>query len=223
MPRRYILAPANPSLEPPMPRRNFLSRLFTFAAGGAVLAPATRALAAPSATSAYEPFIGEIAIVAFTFAPNGWALCNGQLLSIAQNSALFSLLGTFYGGNGTTTFALPNLQGRVPMHTGTRPGGGTLSLGQSGGAETHVLTTDQIPVHTHAMFGDAANGTSDSPTGLHAARNAAGIPGYGAGVGAPMAANAISATGAGQAHNTMPPFLALNFIIATQGIFPSRP
>lgn len=217
MPIRHVLAPANPNLEPPIARRNFLSRLFTFAAGGAVLAPASRALAAPAATSAYEPFVGEIAIVAFDFPPVGWALCNGQILSIAQNTALFSLIGTYYGGNGVNTFALPNLQGRVPIHQG-----GGFVIGQAGGEAVHLLTTAEVPAHTHALLGDTANGTSDTPAGLHPARNPAGIPAYGAGAGASMAADAIGATGGGTPHNNLPPYLTLNFIIALTGIYPSR-
>lgn len=218
MPRRFILAPANPNLEPPLPRRNFLSRIFAFAAGGAVLAPVSRAFAAPSSTSAYDPFLGEIAIVAFNFAPVGWALCQGQLLSISQNSALFSLLGTQYGGNGVTTFALPNLQGRVPIAFGAG-----YPIGSVGGEAVHVLTTTEIPAHAHALMADSANGTSGTPTGLHPARNPAGLPTYGAGAAAAMAANTIAATGGSQGHNNMQPYLSLNFIIATQGIYPSRP
>lgn len=215
---RFILAPANPNLVPPMPRRGFLSRLVAFAAGGAVLAPATRALAAPSATSAYEPFVGEISIVAFNFAPMGWAVCNGQLLAIPQNSALYSLLGTMYGGNGTTTFALPNLQGRVPLCMGAG-----YSQGQSGGEAVHILTTSEIPSHNHALRADAANGTAADAAGLNLARNPAGIPEFGAGTGAVMGAGSIASAGGSLGHNNLPPFLALNFIIATQGIYPSRP
>lgn len=217
MPRRYILAPANPNLEPPIPRRNFLSRLFAFTAGGAVLAPASRALAAPSATNAAEPFVGEIGIVAFDFAPVGWALCNGQLLPISQNTALFSLLGTYYGGNGLSNFALPDLRGRLPLHYG-----GAYLLGQAGGEEAHVLTATEMPAHAHALLADPSNGTSDDPGGHSLARNPAGIPAFGANAAAPMHGGAIGAAGAGQPHNNMPPFLTLNFIIALQGIYPSR-
>jgi len=217
MPRRYILAPANPNLEPRIPRRSFLSRFLAFAAGGALAGPATRAFAAPSATSGYDPFLGEIAMVAFNFAPVGWAMCQGQLLAIAQNQALFSLLGTQYGGNGVTTFALPNLQGRVPLCMGSG-----YVIGQMGGEAVHVLTANEIPAHSHAMMADAANGTSETPTGLHPARNPAGLPTYGAGAAAAMAANTIATTGGSQAHNNLQPYLTLNFIIAIQGIYPSR-
>lgn len=218
MPRRFILAPANPNLEPPIPRRNFLSRFLAFAAGGALAGPATRAFAAPSATSGIEPYVGEIAMVGFNFAPVGWALCQGQLLPINQYTALFSLIGTYYGGNGTTTFGLPNLQGRVPIGAGAG-----FVLGQTGGAAVHVLSTTEIPSHSHLLMADAANGTSETPTGLHPARNPAGLPAYGAGAAAAMAANTIAAAGGSQAHNNMQPYLTLNFIIALQGIFPSRP
>lgn len=217
MPRRYVLAPANPNLEPPVARRNFLSRLLAFAAGGALAGPVSRAFAAPSATGGLDPFVGEIAIVPFNFAPVGWAFCQGQLLPISQNTALFSLLGTTFGGNGTTTFALPNLQGRVPVGAGTG-----FVLGQMGGEGAHVLTTTEIPSHSHLLMADAANGTSETPTGLHPARNPAGLPAYGAGAAAAMAANTIAAAGGSQAHNNMQPYLTLHFIIALQGIYPSR-
>jgi len=218
MPQRFILAPANPNLTPPIPRRNFLSRFLAFAAGGALAGPAARAFAAPSATSATDPFVGEIAMVGFNFAPVGWALCQGQLLPIAQYSALFSLIGTYYGGNGTTNFALPNLQGRVPLSMGAG-----FVIGQSGGESAHVLTTNEIPAHSHALMADAANGTSETPTGLHPARNPAGLPTYGAGAAAAMAANTIATAGGSQPHNNLQPYLTLNFIIALQGIYPSRP
>jgi microcystin-dependent protein len=217
MARRFILAPANPNLEPPIARRNFLSRLFAFAAGGAVLAPASRALAAPGSTTAAEPFVGEIAIVGFNFAPVGWALCNGQIMSIAQNTALFSLIGTYYGGNGVNTFALPNLIGRVPIHYGN-----AFSIGQVGGEEAHVLTAVEMPVHAHTLNADPANGTSDDPAGLAIARDPAGVPAFGANATTPMHGGAIGTAGANQPHNNMQPYLALNFIIALQGIYPSR-
>lgn len=222
MRRRFILAPANPNLEPPMPRRNFLSRVLAFAAGGALLGPASRAIAAPSATTDGDAWIGELAIVAFNFAPIGWALCDGQLLPISQYLALFSLLGTQFGGNGQTTFALPDLRGRVPIHQGQGPGLPSFIIGQPGGELNHTLLTTEMPAHTHTLLGDSANGTSDSPSGMHVARNPAGIPAYGAGAGAPMAANAISTSGGTQPHNNLQPYLTLNFIIALQGIFPSR-
>jgi microcystin-dependent protein len=221
MPRRFILAPANTELTPPTTRRNFLSRVFAFAAGGAMLARAPRALAAPSATEGANPFVGEIAIVPFNFAPVGWALCDGSLLLISQNQALFALIGTYYGGNGTTTFALPDLRGRMPLGMGNGPVGNYV-IGQLAGESAHVLTTVEMPQHSHGLNGIAANGTSDSPAGLLPARNPAGIPAYGSGTTAGMNAAAIAASGSGQPHNNMPPYLALNFIIALQGIFPSR-
>lgn len=161
-----------------------------------------------------EPFIGEIRLVAFNFAPLGWADCNGQILPIQQNVALFSLLGTTYGGNGVNTFALPNLQGRVAMHVGANH-----FLGEVGGSETVTLTTAQIPAHTHALRGTTADQTTDLPTnallsggGVYATPPA----------NATMDPSAIGLTGGGQPHQNMQPYLTARYIIALQGIFPSR-
>lgn len=218
---RFILAPMRPELQGPIEpaRRGFLAKLAGLASGAALLGTARRAGAAPASTLALEPFIGEIAIVAFNYAPRFWALCNGQLLAINQNQALFSLLGITYGGNGTTTFALPNLQARFPLHFDA-----TYPLGSTGGAAVHTLTAAEMPPHSHPMTGDSNLGTSASPAGLFPARNAAGAPTYGTGSQpSAMNAGAIGATGGGQAHNNMPPYLTLNFIIALSGIFPARP
>lgn len=173
-----------------------------------------------------SPFIGEIRMFGGNFAPRGNAFCNGQIISIAQNTALFSILGTTYGGNGTTTFALPNLQSRAPMHFGQGPGLSQRSLGETGGVETVTLSTTQIPAHNHQATGLAAAGNQGSPAGatwatVNVGRNPA--PLY-----APAPSNttmnpaAIAQTGGGQPHENMPPFLAINFIIATQGVFPPR-
>ncbi len=220
MRQRFILSPANPNLEPPIARRNFLSRLFAFAAGGAGLGAAQRAGAAPSATSDGDAWIGEIAIVAFNFAPIGWALCDGQLLSIQQYTALFSLIGTYYGGNGQTTFALPDLRGRVPIHQGTGPGLPGFVIGERAGEPYHTLISSEIPAHAHSVLGNVANGTSDSPAGAFPARNPAGMPTYATTGPAPMGATSIA--GGNQPHNNLQPYLTLNFIIALQGIYPSR-
>jgi microcystin-dependent protein len=210
---RYILAPA--LKQDSIPRRGFLARAAALLAGGAMLGRAGRAQAA---TQDGDPFVGEIAIVPFNFAPTGWAFCNGQLLSISSNTALFSLLGTTFGGNGTTNFALPNLQGRFPMHVGNGH-----VLGELSGAETHTLIVSEIPPHSHVLMADSGNGTSDTPTGLLNAKNPAGIPQYGANAVANMSPGAIANAGGGFPHSILNPYLTLNFIIALQGIFPSRP
>lgn len=176
-----------------------------------------------------DPFLGEIRMVGFNFAPIGWAFCNGQLLAISQNTALFSLLGTTYGGNGQTNFALPNLQSSVPIHQGQGPGLSLYSMGQVGGVETVQLTASQMPQHTHFMNvdGAGASATSATPAGHVLANTAArGIPGTNnyaaAGDGSTMLATAISTAGGSLPHTNLQPFLVVNFIIALQGIFPSR-
>lgn len=167
-----------------------------------------------------EPYIGEIRMVGFNFAPEGWAFCDGQLLAISQNDALFNLIGTTYGGDGQSTFALPNLQGRLPVHQGTDTSGNSYVLGQQAGAETITLTTNQMPVHSHAAT-DTSRGTLLSPT------NAiwAGTSQHTYSTAAPtgdMNAAAVGTAGGSQPHDNMPPFLAINFIISLFGIFPSQ-
>jgi len=171
---------------------------------------------------AQDPYLGEIRMFAGNFAPRGWAFCEGQLLPISQNTALFSLLGTTYGGDGRTTFALPDLRGRVPIHAAQGPGLSNRNLGEKGGEETHILTTNEIPSHTHQLRGDSLVASTDMPTNSAPARNAGGIPSYGDTPDIDMSGAAIQFTGGGQGHNTMQPYLAVNFIIALQGIFPSR-
>lgn len=163
-----------------------------------------------------EPFIGEIRAFAFDKVPTGWALCNGQLLNIANNQALFSLLGTTYGGNGTSTFALPNLQGRVPVHASA-----DRTLGQSAGEETHTLTVAEMPVHDHLAMAQSAAATESSPEG-HYWSVGDNADGYASTADASMSAAAIGSSGGSQAHNNMQPFLVVSFCIATQGLFPSR-
>jgi len=160
----------------------------------------------------------------FNFAPRGWALCNGQIMSIAQNTALFSLLGTTYGGNGTVTFALPNLQGRVPMHWGNGPGLTPRVIGESSGSESVTLISTQMPQHTHLVSGTAAVGTQLSPaSGFLAGQARGGAAIYGAATdGSTLNAQSISVAGGNQPHENMQPFLAVTFIIALVGIFPSR-
>jgi len=178
-----------------------------------------------------EPFLGEIKAVGFNWAPQGWALCNGQLLSIAQNTALFSLLGTTYGGNGQTTFALPNLQGRVPIHQGQSGGTSQYTIGQSGGTENVTLTINNMPAHTHtatATINASARGDQDTPAGGVPAPNS-GNNIYASAADGSTKMNAGMATvtnapaGGNQPLSVVQPYLCINFIIALQGIFPSRP
>lgn len=163
-----------------------------------------------------EPFIGEVRLFGFEFAPRGWALCAGQLLSIQQNQALFSLLGTTYGGNGTTTFALPDLRGRVPVHIATN-----IPLGQMAGEESHTLISNELPAHTHQTFGDSGAASSPTPTG-NVWATAANTHPFAATANTPLSDSAIAQQGGGQGHPNMQPFLVCNYCIALQGIFPSR-
>ena len=161
------------------------------------------------------PFIGEVKIVSFNFPPKGFALCNGQTLPIAQNAALFSILGTTYGGDGTTNFALPNLQGRVPLHVGTN-----FVLGQVGGEETHTLIQGEMPQHTHAVNASSAAGDQALPTNNYWANGNA--PGYSTASSASMNPAALATAVGSQPHENRSPLLVLNFVIALVGIFPSR-
>lgn len=175
-----------------------------------------------------EPFIGEIRMVGFTYAPQGWALCDGQLLSIAQNSALFALLGTTYGGNGQTTFALPDFRGRVPLHPGQGPGLSPYVLGQSSGVETVTLTTNQMPAHSHTVAANSNPGEVESPSGYFPAAIAdpnSGSPlnAFASSANTAMNPAMVSAAGGNQPHTNLQPSLCVNFIIALEGIFPSRP
>ena len=169
-----------------------------------------------------DPFIGEIMWVPYNFAPRGWAECNGQLIPIAQNTALFSLLGTTYGGDGRTTFALPNMQGRLLIHAGQGPGLSLYDLGQSGGQETVTLLPSEIPAHTHSVNVSNAVADQTDPTGKVFAGAANGAL-YATGPTTTMSPAALSTVGGNQPHNNMMPYLTLTCIIALQGIFPSRP
>ena len=162
-----------------------------------------------------DPFIGEIQLFPFGFAPRGWAQCNGQLLPINQNQALFSLLGTMYGGDGRTTFALPDLRGRAPLGVG--PG---YDQGQRAGEELHTLFFSELPAHSHGANASSASPSTPSPAG--AAWADTGANNYAASPSAQMAGNAITPTGGGQPHENRSPYLALNFCIALVGVFPSR-
>jgi len=162
-------------------------------------------------------YIAEIRVVSFNFAPRGWALCNGQILQINQNQALFALLGTTYGGNGTVNFALPNLQGSVPVHMGTG-----FTQGQSGGEATHLLTTPEFPSHSHGVSVASGTGTALSPANNYWAGVKNANPYSTATPTTTLNPTTVGAGGLGQAHDNLSPGLVLNYIIALVGIFPSR-
>lgn len=174
------------------------------------------------------PFIGQITPYAFSFPPRGWRLCDGSLLPINQNTALFSLLGTQYGGNGTTTFALPDLRGRASLSQGQGPGLSNYVIGQATGVENVTLLSTQMPQHTHSWAASTAFGTQPSPAAgfLSGGQipNGTPIPSYAAPGGAtvPLAANTLATAGTNTPHTNMQPYLVLNYCIAVSGIFPSR-
>lgn len=175
----------------------------------------------PAAHAGSEPMIGEVQWFAGNFAPRGWALCDGQLLSIAQNTALFSILGTTYGGDGRTTFGLPDVRGRVIIHAGHGPGLSDYRLGQKGGSETETLTANQMPSHTHTLRGSSGSATSADPTGnVLASTGRTRV--YADSANVNMDASAIANNGGSQPHNNIQPYTVLNCIIALQGIYPSR-
>lgn len=200
-----------------LPRRRFLGRMLALLAGAALPWHPRRAEAEGQGLNQY---LAEIKLFACNFAPRGWALCQGQLLPINQNQALFSILGTQYGGNGQTTFALPDLRSRVAIHQGQGPGLSPYLVGQQSGEETHTLTLAELPAHTHVARASSAVGGSVGPSGQVPARNAAQVPQYGASANTIMAPGAISSVGESQPHGNMQPYLALNYCIALQGVFP---
>ncbi len=170
-----------------------------------------------------DPFVAEIRIFPFNFAPKGWAWCDGQLLPLSQNTALFSLLGTTYGGNGKSNFALPDLQGRAPMHPGQGPGLSLHDLGETGGSETVSLLESEIPSHSHALRADAADpGEDRTPSGEALARSTGGLLYGNAASLVSMSGNALTPAGGDQPHNNMQPYLTFYFNIALQGVFPPR-
>jgi microcystin-dependent protein len=173
-----------------------------------------------------DPFVAEIRIFPFNFAPKGWAFCNGQLLPLSQNTALFSLLGTTYGGDGKSNFALPNLQGRAPMHPGQGPGLSLHDLGEMGGEETETLLQSEMPAHSHGVVAapnPALVATPSPAVGLARSKvvNAYLPPANSLGL-VPMSPSTIGLTGGNLPHNNMMPYLTLNFCIALQGVFPPR-
>ncbi|MCG9794194.1 phage tail protein [Flavobacterium algicola] len=175
-------------------------------------------------TYSQEAFLGEIRMFAGTFAPRNWALCDGQLLPISQNTALFSLLGTNYGGDGLTTFALPDLRGRVPMHPGNGPGLTNRIQGKQGGTETNVLTTAQMPAHTHTVNAIKDDGNTNVPTNALPANTKLLDKEYSSSTTNTVIMNSdmINSTGGGQSVNNMQPYGTVQFIISLTGIFPSR-
>lgn len=170
-----------------------------------------------------NPFIGTVMLFGGNFPPRGFLFCNGQTMSIAQNTALFALLGTTYGGNGQTTFALPDLRGRVPIHFGQGPGLSNFNLGEVGGAETVTLLSTEMPQHTHTVNVNTGNGTTNNPTGNFFAATPAFLQ-YtnGAANNTSFIPNSIGNAGGSQPHNNLQPYLAINYCIAIEGIFPSR-
>lgn len=177
-----------------------------------------------------DPIIGFITLFAGNYAPNGWAFCEGQLLPISENDALFSLIGTIYGGDGQTTFALPDLRGRVLIHAGQGPGLSPYQIGQMSGVENVTLNSSQIPVHNHSLIAKNIHGTSADPANRMIAKdlievarnNSLEAKSFGTDTPAAMATGSISNSGGGQPHSNRMPSLALNYIIALYGIYPSR-
>lgn len=172
-----------------------------------------------------DPFVAEIRIFPFNFAPKGWAWCDGQILPLSQNTALFSLLGTTYGGDGKSNFALPDLQGRAPMHPGQGPGLSLHDLGETGGSETVTLLESEIPSHAHALQGTVGIANQNSPGGLQFGRPFGGGSMYKPPAGAPLAPlafQAVAPAGGDQPHNNLMPYLTFYFCIALQGVFPPR-
>jgi len=173
-----------------------------------------------------DPFVAEIRIFPFNFAPKGWAWCDGQLLPLSQNTALFSLLGTTYGGNGKSNFALPDLQGRAPMHPGQGPGLSLHDLGETGGSETVTLLESEVPAHSHAMMANASPGLLTAPASDRTLSRSQGGNAYVPGSPAPtlvsMAPQTLAPAGGDQPHNNLMPYLTFYFNIALQGVFPPR-
>lgn len=169
-----------------------------------------------------EPFVGEIRMFAGNFAPRGWAFCDGQLLAVSQNDALFSLLGTIYGGDGRTTFGLPDLRGRVPIHAGHGPGLSERRLGAKFGTEMETITVNQLPSHSHTYQGTNSDATRTSPTDSFPARSVGDLYKAGNALRVNMNSGSLSNVGGSRSHTNLMPFLCVHFIIALFGIYPSR-
>jgi len=212
-------------------RRGFLKGLTRLIGGTTLLAASTNLITATEIKAASyrksvlaegQPYIGSICMVAFNFAPSGWALCNGQLLPISEYDTLFTLIGTTYGGDGQTTFALPDLRGRVPIHKGQGPGLPNYVLAQSGGQESVTLTLNQIPQHNHPLAINTSGGTSDNPVGNYMASNSEAVKYYSNSAGSIANSASITNVGGNQPHDNMPPYLCVNFIIALFGLYPTQ-
>jgi microcystin-dependent protein len=196
--------------------RTLDKRIFASLFGALIMlfaAPATL-----EAQAADSPYLGEIMLVSFDFAPKGWAECNGQILSISQNQALFALLGTTYGGDGKTTFALPDLRGRVPVHAGS-----LITLGEKGGEETHAITFAEMPQHSHTFRASSEPGDTTAPAGMILAKEPGGSLIYGTPDGtSTLSPVSVEPVGGAQPHENRMPYTALRYIIALTGIFPTR-
>ena len=214
---RPSAVPAAPN--PPVARRGFLAKAGAVIAGAVLLGRVSKGEAATQSTT---PYLGEIMLFAGNFAPVGWMACDGQVLSIALYQALFSILGTNFGGDGRTTFGLPDLRGRAPIHFGQGPGLSAHAVGEMSGVEAVTLLSSQMPAHNHPAVADSGVGTSDAPANLVPARNAAGAPQYAVGNGTAMSAAHIGVAGGGLPHNNMPPYLVMTYCIAITGVFPTR-
>lgn len=189
---------------------------------GAIIAGIALTGATTPAKAGAEPFIGEIMMVGYTFCPRSWAEANGQLLPISNNTALFSLFGTTFGGDGRTTFALPDLRGRVPMHVGQGSGLLNRALGQQGGSETNTLTANQLLAHSHSLNGTTAAANAVDPLGNVLANTGRSDTYTTSAPNAQMSSGAIGPTGGGQAVNNVQPFLTIRYCVALNGIYPSR-
>lgn len=200
----------------PLPRRHFLGRTLAALAGSALIGRVGRADRAEPEAQGSLGYVGEIRMFAGTFAPIDWMFCEGQFLPISENEALFNLIGTIYGGDGQTTFALPDLRGRAPIHMESqRP------IGEMGGTEQITLPLTQIPNHSHAAGASSANGSLDDPAGRVPSRNAAGSPQYGATADTNLSAGAVLPTGGTSPHDNMQPYLCIHYIISLFGIYPT--
>jgi microcystin-dependent protein len=236
--KKYILNPLHDKSKEG--RRSFFRKAAAALAGATILGSAGELLAMKSKTgyvyvkqdgevinnytpsSGDTPYLGEIGLFAFSYAPHNWAMCNGQILAINTNSALFSLLGNYFGGNGTTTFALPDLRGRAPMHNGQGPGLSNYPMGLQAGAESVTLAVNNLPAHTHNIQAYSGTGGELSPANNFIAGYDEGVRTFGSSAADVMNAASVSNTGGGQAHNNIQPYLVLNYCIAMQGIFPTQ-